>query len=177
MALGMDLGLLDAINDSSRMVLVILDESLMVSKIGGSPNVFVVACKVALLEEVGSVAKVCFFMSTSTISSFPSSFKETDQMFLEFSEHLNTIGGSSSVGDNSDESLILYLRWADVGREYIKHFFMLDFNDQAINRFLEHKKLTCFKEFRGNCHRHFEKYDPEQAHANPPYILVERMED
>uniref|UniRef100_A0A9I9EBI5 CACTA en-spm transposon protein n=1 Tax=Cucumis melo TaxID=3656 RepID=A0A9I9EBI5_CUCME len=48
------------------------------------------------------------------------------------------------------------LKWADVGREYIEvvkgdlqRFFVLDFNDQAMNR-------------------HFKKYnDPEEARANP----------
>ncbi|KAA0061251.1 CACTA en-spm transposon protein [Cucumis melo var. makuwa] len=38
--------------------------------------------------------------------------------------------------------------------------------------------LSTFKEFRGDCHRHFKKYsDLEEARANPPYILVGRMED
>ncbi|KAA0033108.1 CACTA en-spm transposon protein [Cucumis melo var. makuwa] len=71
------------------------------------------------------------------------------------------------------------LKWADVGREYIKvvkgdlqRSFVLDFNNQAMNRFVEHQMLTTFKEFRANCHRHFKKYsNPEEARANPPYIL------
>ncbi|KAA0055491.1 CACTA en-spm transposon protein [Cucumis melo var. makuwa] len=51
-------------------------------------------------------------------------------------------------------------------------FFVLDFNDQAMNRFVEHQILTTFKEFRTDCHRHFKKYsDPEEARANPPNIL------
>ncbi|KAA0061253.1 CACTA en-spm transposon protein [Cucumis melo var. makuwa] len=80
---------------------------------------------------------------------------------------------------------ICCLRWADVGRENIKvvkgdlqHFFMLDFNDQAMNRFVEHQMLNTFKEFRDDCHRHFKKYsDLKEACANAPYILVGRMED
>ncbi|KAL0546258.1 hypothetical protein IC582_016164 [Cucumis melo] len=47
------------------------------------------------------------------------------------------------------------LKWTDVGREYIEvvkgdlqRFFVLDFNDQAMNRFVEHQMLTTFKEFR-----------------------------
>ena len=44
-------------------------------------------------------------MSTGTMSSFSSGFEETDAMFLEFGDDLNTAGGSSSMGDNSDESL------------------------------------------------------------------------
>ncbi|KAA0033022.1 CACTA en-spm transposon protein [Cucumis melo var. makuwa] len=78
-----------------------------------------------------------------------------------------------------------HLRWADVGREYIEVvkgdlqcFFMLDFNDQAMNRFVKHQMLTCFKKFRGDCRRHFEKYsNPEEAHANQPHIVVERVKN
>uniref|UniRef100_A0A9I9EE12 CACTA en-spm transposon protein n=1 Tax=Cucumis melo TaxID=3656 RepID=A0A9I9EE12_CUCME len=46
------------------------------------------------------------------------------------------------------------LKWADVGREYIEvvksdlqRLFVLDFNDQAMNRFVEHQMFTTFKEF------------------------------
>ncbi|TYK27647.1 CACTA en-spm transposon protein [Cucumis melo var. makuwa] len=46
------------------------------------------------------------------------------------------------------------LKWADVRREYIEvvkgdlqRLFMLDFNDQAMNRFVKHQMLTTFKEF------------------------------
>ncbi|KAL0544198.1 hypothetical protein IC582_019311 [Cucumis melo] len=77
------------------------------------------------------------------------------------------------------------LKWADVGREYIEvvkgdlqRLFMLDFNDQAMNRFVEHQMLMTFKEFQADCHRHFKKYsDPEEARANPPNALVGRDED
>ncbi|TYK20900.1 CACTA en-spm transposon protein [Cucumis melo var. makuwa] len=76
------------------------------------------------------------------------------------------------------------LKWADVGREYIEvvkgdlqRLFVLDFNDQAMNRFVEHQMLTIFKEFRADCHRHFKKYsDPEEARANPPNALYELVE-
>uniref|UniRef100_A0A9I9E5X0 CACTA en-spm transposon protein n=1 Tax=Cucumis melo TaxID=3656 RepID=A0A9I9E5X0_CUCME len=75
--------------------------------------------------------------------------------------------------------------WADVGREYIEvvkgdlqRLFVFDFNDQAMNRFVEHQMLTTFKEFRADCHRHFKKYsDLEEARANPPNALVGRDED
>ncbi|TYK29014.1 CACTA en-spm transposon protein [Cucumis melo var. makuwa] len=74
--------------------------------------------------------------------------------------------------------LVCFLRWVDVGREYIECFFMLDSNDQAMNRFIQHQMLTSLKEFKGNCHRHFKKYsDLEETHANPPHILVGCMED
>ncbi|TYK25956.1 CACTA en-spm transposon protein [Cucumis melo var. makuwa] len=76
----------------------------------------------------------------------------------------NIAGGSSSVGDNTAHSdddrpwsgedyfsthcslqpgdsvcmqktfFVRCLKWADVGREYIERLFVLDFNDQAMNR-------------------------------------------
>ncbi|KAA0067855.1 CACTA en-spm transposon protein [Cucumis melo var. makuwa] len=56
-------------------------------------------------------------------------------------------------------------------------FFVLDFNDQAMNRFVKHQMLTTFKEFRGDC-QSFKKYsDLEEARANPPNVLVRRHED
>ncbi|TYK14454.1 CACTA en-spm transposon protein [Cucumis melo var. makuwa] len=77
------------------------------------------------------------------------------------------------------------LKWVDVGREYIEvvkgdlqRLFVLDLNDQAMNRFVEHQMLTTFKEFRTDCHTHFKKYsDLEEARANPPNALVRRHED
>ncbi|KAA0047500.1 CACTA en-spm transposon protein [Cucumis melo var. makuwa] len=70
------------------------------------------------------------------------------------------------------------LKWTDVGREYIERFFVLDFNDQAMNRFVEHQMLNTFKELWGDYVRHFKKYsDPKKARANPPHILVGRNED
>ncbi|KAA0034002.1 CACTA en-spm transposon protein [Cucumis melo var. makuwa] len=86
---------------------------------------------------------------------------------LEGNVHDEGKGGilkKENVGEN------ISLRWADVGRRYIvvvkgalQRFFILNFNDQAINRFV-HQMLTYFKEFRGDYHRHFKKYsDPEQA--------------
>ncbi|KAA0048581.1 CACTA en-spm transposon protein [Cucumis melo var. makuwa] len=57
-------------------------------------------------------------------------------------------------------------------------FFVLDFNDQATNRFVEHQMLTTFKEFQVDCHRHFKKYsDLEKARVNLLNALVERHED
>ncbi|KAA0067413.1 putative transposase [Cucumis melo var. makuwa] len=75
--------------------------------------------------------------------------------------------------------------WADVRRKSIEvvkcdlqRLFVLDFNDQAMNRFVEHQMLTTFEELRADCHRHFKKYsDPEEARANPPNALVGRDED
>ncbi|KAA0035038.1 CACTA en-spm transposon protein [Cucumis melo var. makuwa] len=69
--------------------------------------------------------------------------------------------------------LVRYLKWANIGREYIEvWFFVLDFNDQVMNRFVEHQMLNTFKKFR-DCHRHFKKYsNPEVARANPPHLLT-----
>uniref|UniRef100_A0A9I9E7S5 CACTA en-spm transposon protein n=1 Tax=Cucumis melo TaxID=3656 RepID=A0A9I9E7S5_CUCME len=60
---------------------------------------------------------------------------------------------------------ICCLKWADVDRVYIEvvkadlqWFFVLDFNDQAMNRFVEHQMLSTFKEFWGDYHRHFKMY-------------------
>uniref|UniRef100_A0A9I9EM46 CACTA en-spm transposon protein n=1 Tax=Cucumis melo TaxID=3656 RepID=A0A9I9EM46_CUCME len=41
-----------------------------------------------------------------------------------------------------------------------------------MNRFIEHQMLNTFKEFRGDCHMYFKKYnDPEEARANLPHLL------
>ncbi|KAA0033005.1 CACTA en-spm transposon protein [Cucumis melo var. makuwa] len=47
---------------------------------------------------------VCFSMSTSIMSSFPSSFEETNQMFIEFGMDINIAKGLSSADENSAES-------------------------------------------------------------------------
>ncbi|KAA0066543.1 CACTA en-spm transposon protein [Cucumis melo var. makuwa] len=50
--------------------------------------------------------------------------------------------------------------------------FVLDFNDQAMNRFVEHQIRTTFKEFWADYHRHFKKCrHPKEARANPPNAL------
>uniref|UniRef100_A0A9I9EAI8 CACTA en-spm transposon protein n=1 Tax=Cucumis melo TaxID=3656 RepID=A0A9I9EAI8_CUCME len=61
------------------------------------------------------------------------------------------------------------LKWADVGKEYIKWFFVLDFNDQAMNRFVEHQMLRTFKEFQGDCHKNF-KATPRRLMPTPKPI-------
>uniref|UniRef100_A0A9I9E8B2 CACTA en-spm transposon protein n=1 Tax=Cucumis melo TaxID=3656 RepID=A0A9I9E8B2_CUCME len=165
--------------------------------------------------------------------SFPCTiFLETAAMFLEFVDDLDNLArGSSSVGENLDESnnglssqpsttstpkrcaqsrllefehyvvvnrqimmtiapseekpisphavRFSYACWVDVGREYLEvvkgslhRFFVFDFNDQAINRFVEHHTLTIFKEFLNYYHRHFRKYSNlDEARANPPHLL------
>ncbi|TYK19866.1 CACTA en-spm transposon protein [Cucumis melo var. makuwa] len=100
---------------------------------------------------------------TSTMSSFSSGFDEIDAMFLEFTEELdNPIGGPSSVGDNSSREYI------EVVKGDLQWFFVLDFNDQAINRFVEYQMLST----QDDCHEHFKKYNYlEEARAYPPHIL------
>ncbi|TYK29178.1 gamma-aminobutyrate transaminase POP2 [Cucumis melo var. makuwa] len=100
-------------------------------------------------------------MSTSTMSSFlRTNFLETDAMFLKFADDLDNIVQGRR-------------RWTT-----IRQFFVLDFNDQAMNRFIEHQMLDTFKVFRDDCHRHFKKYsDLEEARANPPHLLVGCDED
>ncbi|KAA0026297.1 serine/threonine-protein kinase [Cucumis melo var. makuwa] len=80
-------------------------------------------------------------------------------MFLEFTEELDNLAGESSlVGGNSDTC----------------YHLRLQLNDQAMNRFIEHKMVNTFKEFQGGCHRHFKKYsDPEETCANPSYLSPE----
>ncbi|KAA0061255.1 CACTA en-spm transposon protein [Cucumis melo var. makuwa] len=94
-------------------------------------------------------------------------FQWIDAMFLEFAEDLNSPTGGSSLEDENlaattQPSLTpspkrrgqsQLLEWTDIGREYIEvvkddlHcFFVLDFNDQAMNRFVEHQILSTFKE-------------------------------
>ncbi|XP_031741168.1 uncharacterized protein LOC116403757 [Cucumis sativus] len=76
------------------------------------------------------------------------------------------------------------LKWTGTTPEYIKlvkdslqQWFMLDFTDPTLTRFVEYQMRT-WKEFKGQNHRHFKKFsDPEQARANPPSILKNRVED
>ncbi|KAA0057656.1 CACTA en-spm transposon protein [Cucumis melo var. makuwa] len=131
-----------------------------------------------------------------------SGFDETDAIFFKFIEDLNNfVEGSSSVDDNLGESnvstpgvgALCSRQWEDsmsitsdanVGREYIEVvkddlqcFFVLDFNDQEMNRFVEHQMLSTFKEFKDDCHKHFKKYSNlEKAHANLPHILNQMLE-
>ncbi|TYK06223.1 CACTA en-spm transposon protein [Cucumis melo var. makuwa] len=129
------------------------------------------------------------------MSSFSSGFKETDTLFLEFSNEFNNPEGLSSVGDNSN--VISLNSWSLRGTsirmvripmtiapgaekpispyavrlsQVVKgalQLFCASFNNQTMNRFVDHQMLTSFNEFRGDCHRHFKKYsNPEQACAN-----------
>ncbi|KAA0033868.1 CACTA en-spm transposon protein [Cucumis melo var. makuwa] len=133
----------------------------------------------------------------SIMSSFPcTNFFKMDAMFLEFTENLNNLVRRSCRAEKPIFShsvrfiqtigvcvrktfFVRCLKWIDVSREYIEvvkgdlqWFFMLDLNDQAMNRFVKHQMLNTFKKFRGDCHMHFTKYsDPKEAHVNPPHLL------
>ncbi|TYK22613.1 CACTA en-spm transposon protein [Cucumis melo var. makuwa] len=139
-----------------------------------------------------------------TISLFLNSLNETDVMSLEFVEDLdNPSEGTAqpsmtlTLRSRAQSRLLelerhvhangripmsivpgvekLILPHAIRFSQTIGHFFVLDFNDQAMNRFIEHEMLITFKEFKGDYHRHFKKHsDPEEARANQPRILVER---
>ncbi|KAA0032509.1 CACTA en-spm transposon protein [Cucumis melo var. makuwa] len=76
--------------------------------------------------------------------SFSCDFHEAN-MFLELDDTFINMGGSSFVGNTSD---------------------------QAPTRFVEHQMLNTWKEFWGDNHRPFKKFsNPEEAHANPPLRL------
>ncbi|KAA0067238.1 CACTA en-spm transposon protein [Cucumis melo var. makuwa] len=62
---------------------------------------------------------------------------------------------SQAIGMYVRKTFLVYcLKWAN-------WFFVLDFNDQAMNRFVKHQMLNTFKEFWGDYHRHLKMYsDP-----------------
>ncbi|KAA0045434.1 CACTA en-spm transposon protein [Cucumis melo var. makuwa] len=89
-----------------------------------------------------------------TMSQFSSGFDENNGLFDFNVKEFNIILGTSS-------------QW-----------FVLDFTDLALTRFVEHQILSMYKEFRGQNHRHFKKFDdPEQVRANPPPKLSNRDKD
>ncbi|TYK06352.1 CACTA en-spm transposon protein [Cucumis melo var. makuwa] len=118
------------------------------------------------------------------MSSFSSGFDETDAMFLEFAKELNNPTRKSSSAtiqtyavSTLGVGVLHWSQWADSDDDRLclkkayfpkcrslqpddRHrFFVFDFNDQAMNR-------------------HFKNYsNPEEAHANPPHILVGRDKD
>ncbi|KAA0032530.1 gamma-aminobutyrate transaminase POP2 [Cucumis melo var. makuwa] len=111
-----------------------------------------------------------------TMSSFPrTNFFEMDAIFLEFADDLDNLArGSSSVDDNSDESnngsSSQPSATSTTRRRVQSRLLELEF--------VEHQMLNTFKEFRGDCHRHFKKYsDPEETFANPLYLLAGHDED
>ncbi|KAA0056252.1 CACTA en-spm transposon protein [Cucumis melo var. makuwa] len=89
-----------------------------------------------------------------------------------FPTHHEGVGkNTSGKGYGSLCSLEGFVGCEDILKYFVR-LFVLDFNDQAMNRFVEHQMLTTFKEFRADYHKHFKKYsDPEEARANPPNAL------
>uniref|UniRef100_A0A9I9EEW7 Gamma-aminobutyrate transaminase POP2 n=1 Tax=Cucumis melo TaxID=3656 RepID=A0A9I9EEW7_CUCME len=117
-------------------------------------------------------------MSTGIMSHARNNFLETDTMFFKFEDDLDNLAGRSSSQPPATptprgraQSRLLKLEL------HVARFFVLDFYDQAMNRFVEHHMLTTFKEFWGDYLRHFKKYDPDEARANPPNVLVGRHKD
>ena len=80
-----------------------------------------------------------FSMSKGTISSFLSSFKEIDAMFLKFDEDLNnTVDDSSSMGDNSGESLgMLAYNYLNLFLIFTCCFNLFNINFSTISDFWE----------------------------------------
>ncbi|KAA0040362.1 CACTA en-spm transposon protein [Cucumis melo var. makuwa] len=150
----------DAISDSSGMLLAVSDESLMTSETWKSSRNFRGVSGVPLYILISALYGSLCSLKLALVKSLGDCYCLFRGIF---SVHC--------------------LRLVDVGREYIKvikgdlqHFFMLDFNNQAMNRFIEHQMLTSFKEFRADCHTHFKKYsDPEEARANPSHMLINQM--
>ncbi|KAA0049832.1 uncharacterized protein E5676_scaffold118G00400 [Cucumis melo var. makuwa] len=123
-------------------------------------------------------------------------------MSLELDNVFNNAGGvgeSSSMGNTLDcppptrtswrcqysQKLELdkyALKWVDVPLEYIKvikgdlrRWFMLDFTDRALTRFVEQQMLSMWKEFKGDNHRHFKQFNnSKEACANPPPRMMNR---
>ncbi|TYJ98059.1 CACTA en-spm transposon protein [Cucumis melo var. makuwa] len=121
---------------------------------------------------------------SSSQQTTPTPRKRPQSRLLELERHV-AINGRIPMTIAPGMEKPISPHWANVGREYIEvvkgdlqRLFVIDFNDQAMNRFVEHQMLTTFKEFRTDYHRHFKKYsDPEEACANPPNALVGRDED
>ncbi|KAA0051953.1 CACTA en-spm transposon protein [Cucumis melo var. makuwa] len=123
-------------------------------------------------------------MSSSQQPATPTPRRRVQSRLLELEYHVAINGRIPMMIAHGAEKPISP-HWGDVEREYIEvvkddfqRLFVLDFNDQAMNRFVEHQMLMTFKEFQADCHRHFKKYnDPKEARANPPNALVGRHED
>ncbi|KAA0054603.1 CACTA en-spm transposon protein [Cucumis melo var. makuwa] len=62
-------------------------------------------------------------------------------------------------------------KYIEVVKDVLQHYFVLDFNDQVLTRFVEHQMLISFKEFKGDCHKHFKKTN-KAARQKQPYTIV-----
>ncbi|TYK11015.1 CACTA en-spm transposon protein [Cucumis melo var. makuwa] len=71
------------------------------------------------------------------------------------------------------------LKWADVTPEYIQLVKgSLQVSDQELTHFVEHQMLSMWKEIKRDNHRHFKQFNElEEARANPPSRLLNRVED
>ncbi|TYK21376.1 cytochrome P450 CYP82D47-like [Cucumis melo var. makuwa] len=78
-------------------------------------------------------------MSTGTMSSFLSGFKETYAMFLEFGEELYSTGGLSSMDDNSESNvgnsspnLLKRILSYSLETRYVRSFWVDDWATQKV---------------------------------------------
>ncbi|KAA0066296.1 CACTA en-spm transposon protein [Cucumis melo var. makuwa] len=121
---------------------------------------------------------------SSSQQATPTPRRRAQSQLLELERHVAINGHiSMTIAPEAEKPNSPHV--ANIGREYIEvvkgdlqRLFVLDFNDQAMNRFVEHQMLTTFKEFQADCHKHFKKYsDGKEARVNPPNVLVGRDED
>ncbi|KAA0055858.1 CACTA en-spm transposon protein [Cucumis melo var. makuwa] len=100
----------------------------------------------------------------------PTPRRRVQSRLLELERHV-TVNGliPMTIVLGVEKPIFPHSEYIEVVKGDLQRFFVLDFNDQVMNRFFEHQMLTTFKEFLGDYHRHFKKYsDPEEARANSP---------
>ncbi|KAA0039106.1 CACTA en-spm transposon protein [Cucumis melo var. makuwa] len=85
--------------------------------------------------------------------------RRTQSQLLELERYVAANGCISMTIALTRRSLFPHTAFASA-REYFEvvkgdlhSLFVLDFNDQAMNKFVEHQILSTFKEFRDDCHR------------------------
>ncbi|KAA0035656.1 CACTA en-spm transposon protein [Cucumis melo var. makuwa] len=110
-------------------------------------------------------------------SSYPrNNFLKTNVMFFEFADDLdNLMGWSSSVGDNWANGSIPMMIAPSVEKPISPHVIRFSLAIGVSERHFSFAALNVctFKEFRGDFHRHFKKYnDLKEARANPSNLLV-----
>ncbi|KAA0037869.1 CACTA en-spm transposon protein [Cucumis melo var. makuwa] len=122
--------------------------------------------------------------SSSQQHATPTPRRRAHSRLLELERHVAINGRiPTTIAPRADKPISLHaVRFNQaIGvcvRKTFRRLFVLDFNDQTMNKFVEYHMLTTFKEFWADCHRHFKKYNnPEEARANLPNALVGRHED
>ncbi|KAA0032681.1 gamma-aminobutyrate transaminase POP2 [Cucumis melo var. makuwa] len=133
---------------------------------------------------ISLTTSLTMWTNTYPISSFPSSFDETDAIFLEFRKALdNPWEGTSQPSltltpKRRAQSRLLELELYVVANRQI--LMMIAPGTEKLffhTLFVEHHMLNTFTEFQGDYHRHFENYsDFEEARANPSHLLNQMLE-